>query len=144
MKIYKGTAKIKDNSTYVYKGHTLEITGVYMEYKNGKGMGVYADGSREYKLSLKGTKFEENYGTMSIIHDNHLENIELFETIELPLTEEETLQLIDFTSEQCYSLTNDKILEAFIKENTNQSVLPIPDLTTLYSEEEWKKRNNIK
>ncbi len=75
MKTYKGTCKVKDDSTYIYKGKTFEITGVYMEYKNGNGVGVLADGTRDYKLSLKGTEFEGKYGNMTVIHDRHLETL---------------------------------------------------------------------
>lgn len=140
MKTYKGTAKVKDDSTYVYKGHTLEITGIYIDYKNGKGVGIYADGTREYKLNLKGTEFHGKYGTMTVIHDSHLEDIELYETIELPLSEEETLALIDYTTNFIH-LDSPQILAGFIQANTKKSVLPIPDLTSLYSDKEWEKQN---
>lgn len=143
MKTYKGTAKVKNDSTYVYKGHTFEVTGVYLEYKNGNGNGIYADGTRDYKLSLKGTEFEgDRFGTMTVIHDSHLEDIELFETLVLPLNEQETLALIEFTRDR--NATNEDMLKYFIEENTKNSELPIPDLTTLYDEGEFRKRNNLK
>lgn len=144
MKTYKGTAKVKDDSTYVYKGHTLEITGVYIDYKNGNGNGVYADGTREYNLSLIGTPFEgKQYGTGTVIHDKELEDIKLVETISLPLTQEEIYELIEFTTDNIYN-SNEDILRMFIETNTKESVLPIPDPTTLYNDEEWEKRNNLK
>ncbi len=144
MKTYKGTAKVKDDSTYVYKGHTLEVTGVYMEYKNGNGNGVFPDGAREYKLNLIGTEFSPKYGTMTVIDCSQLENIELFETLELPLDEAETLQLIEFSQKYDSSISSKGILEAFIFENTKQAVLPYIDLTTLYDEDEFIRRNKLK
>lgn len=139
MKIITGKAKVKDDSTYIYKGHTLEVTGVYIEYKNGNGHGVYADGSREYKVSLIGTPFEEKYkGT--VIHDKHLENLELYQEVVLPLDEQETLELIAFAKP--YDLTpEDEILKLFLESKKGPHTPPTQDLDSLYDEEEWKRRN---
>lgn len=125
MKTYKGTAKVKDDSTYVYRGHTLEIVGVYSEYQDGKGHKYLPDGSRDYKISLVGTEFFDKYGKSTSILCKHLENIDLYETIELPLTEEETLDLIQFARERQISYSSEEILESFITANTKKSVLPI-------------------
>lgn len=124
MKTYKGTAKVKDDSTYIYRGHTLEIAGLYVEYQDGKGHKNLPDGSREYKISLVGTEFFDKYGAFTGLLCKHLENIELYETIELPLTEQETLDLIDYTTNFIY-LDSPEILAGFIEANTKKSVLPI-------------------
>lgn len=138
MKNYTGTAKVKDDSKYVYRGHTLNILGIYADYKNGNGDGVYADGTREYKLSLLGTEFEAKFGKTTVIYDNQLEDINLFETISIPLNEEEALNLIEFSKNSALDCKY-KILESFIKQGSKKSVLPIPDLSTLYDDEEFNK-----
>ena len=73
-----GTAKVKDDSNYIYAGHTFPITGIYHIHK-GKSR-VYADGSKEYYLSLIGSEFEERNGQKqeyTVIHEKHLEIIEI-------------------------------------------------------------------
>lgn len=145
MKNYSGKAKVKEDSDFIYAGKTLDIIGVYTEYRNGSGAGCYADGTREYKLSLLGTEFEfdgKYTQTLAVIHDSHLEIIELNETVVLPLTKQETLQLIEYCKSENVSCSYNETLENFIQENTKPSVLPIPDLSTLYSDEEWDKLNN--
>ena len=130
MKTYSGKAKIKEEYQHIYAGETLDITEVYIEYKNGQGMGVYADGSREYRLNLVGTKHEYDgkyHNTSTVIHDANLDIIELFETIKMPFNENETEELVKFIK------TNpDKGIVDYIKANTKESVPPVPDLTTLY------------
>lgn len=137
MKVITGTAKVKDDSTYVYKGHTLEVTGIYIDYKNGRGHGIFADGTREYKLNLVGTEFNPKFGTMTVIHDTHLENLDLYQTVILPLDEQETLELIEFA--QNTNIEGDKnILEAYLKSQIGIHTPPIPDLSTLHTEEEYE------
>jgi hypothetical protein len=76
----KGTAKVKDDSTYVYAGFTFDVIGVY-EFHNEKELDdIYPVGSITYKLSLKGTEWDE-WG-YTVIHDSHLENIQVEGTIE--------------------------------------------------------------
>ena len=143
MKIITGTAKVKDDSTYVYKGHTFEVLGVYMEYKNGNGSGIYADGTREYKLNLIGTEFNPKFGTMTVIHDTHLENLDLYQTVILPLDAQETLELIEFTKNT--NIEGEKnILEAYLKSQIGPHTPPIPDLSTLYTDEEWEAIRNTR
>lgn len=138
MKNITGTATIKPDSKYIYKDAILEITGVYIEYKNGNGAGVYPDGSREYKISLIGTPFVDVVkANGTVIHDSHLENIQLRETTELPLDKDETLELINFTK----SLTDksdSEILELFLKSKELPHTPPNQDTTSLYSDEEFK------
>lgn len=137
MKKYTGKVKVKDDSRFIYKGLTLDIIGVYIEYKNGSGMGISADGSREYRLSLEGTQWADRKNT--VIHDNELEIIELFETICLPLDKQETLELIAFTK-TTNLLSDAVILDAFIHANTKKSTPPVHDLTSLYTDEEWNEK----
>ncbi len=131
MKTYIGKAKVKDNSNYIYKGLTLDIIGVYEEFKNGSGMGVFADGSRSYKLSLEGKDFQHK---TTIIHNNHLENIELFETTILPLDNDECLELIEFTlCFHCNFWDKNQYLQKYIESKRNiKSVLPYIDYNSLY------------
>jgi hypothetical protein len=141
MKVITGKAKVKDDSEYIYKGHTLEITGVYIEYKNGNGEGVFADGSREYKLSLIGTPFEGKHGTVTVIHDSDLDILELFQEIKLPLDADETLKLVSFAKKFDKSCNSKEILEAFLESAKGPVEAPEHDLTTLYNDVEWEKRN---
>lgn len=72
-----GTAKVKDDSNYIYAGHTFPITGIYHIHKGGR---VFPDGSKDYYLSLIGSKFEERNGKKqeyTVIHEKHLEIIEI-------------------------------------------------------------------
>jgi|TARA_R110000824_G_scaffold105368_2_gene249276 hypothetical protein len=130
MKTHTGIAKVKEDYAIIYKGYTLPITKIKCDYKNGNGVGVYADGTREYELSLMGTPFVKSHGYKScVIHDSHLEIIELNETICLPFNVDETNRLIEFIKEDSNRTLND-----FIKVNTKRSELPTPDLSTLYEE----------
>lgn len=128
MKNYKGTCKVKDDSTYIYKGKTLKITGIYQKYENGSGMGVFPDGARSYKLCLIGMGFEY---TSTVIEDKHLENIELFECIDLPFNREEVLLFAEFCSKNNLKKAND-ILTEFLEESKKPSIIPKHDLSTLY------------
>lgn len=141
MKKYTGKVRVKSDSRYVYAGTTLNIIGVHNDYKNGNGLGVFADGTRDYKLSLVNTKFEEKFGKYTILHDSNLEILELNETLILPLDENEVLQLLAFVrgGSTPYNLT---LLNAFIQAQTKPSVLPIPDLSTIYDDSEFDKKNN--
>lgn len=140
MKTYSGTVKVKDDSRYVYKGLTLPIMEVYIDYKNGKGMGVYADGTREYRLSIIGSYFEvKNHGTNCVIHDSELENIDLYETISLPFDKEESFAFGEF----CKTNTAPSIeilFEDFIKASTKKSILPVPNMSTIYDDREFDRR----
>lgn len=143
MKVITGKAKVKDDSTYVYKGHTFEVLGVYMDYKNGSGSGVYADGTREYMINLVGSEFNPKYGTRTVIHDKHLENLELYQTVKLPLDEEEILELIEFT--QNTNIEGQKnILAAYLESQIGPHTPPIPDLSTLHTDEEWEVIRNAR
>lgn len=48
--------KVKEDSTWIYKGHTFKIIEVYM-IQSGK-WGVYEKGSMDLRLDLRGTEFE--------------------------------------------------------------------------------------
>jgi len=138
MKTYKGTAKVKDGINSIYKGLTLPIIEVNIEYKNGRGMGVYADGSRDYRLSLLNTIFVESHKyTNTVLHDTKLEDIQLFETITFPLSREESKELVKYIKDN-----PDKDLNDWIEGNTKPSILPEHDLSTLYErDEDWVKYN---
>lgn len=137
MKKYSGKAKVKDDSRFIYKGLTLDIIGISIEYKNGSGVGVYADGTREYRVSLEGTQWADRKNT--VIHDKDLEILELYQTICLPFDKQETLELIEFTK-TTNLLSDEAILDAFIHANTKPSTPPVPDLSSLYTDEEWYEK----
>lgn len=127
--------------------HPMEVValcGILASYNGNwfRAYGGYSDGSREYKINLVGTEFE-HVAKATVIHDMHLEDIELFQTLVMPLDELETLELIEFTKNSALDSKNE-ILEAFISENTKPSTLPIQDLTTIYDETEFNRRNNYK
>ena len=71
-----GTAKVKDTSDYRYKGLTLDIISIYVIHKDPNYADIYPVGSVEYRLSLKGTQWE-NEQTNTVIHDGQLENVRL-------------------------------------------------------------------
>ena len=78
--IWKGRAKVKEDTKWIYKGCELQIIELYTTHKNGYG--VYPDGTREFRLSLIGTKFENRNGqrqTTTVIPETDLEIIELEE-----------------------------------------------------------------
>ncbi len=58
MKAYRGTAKVKDTSNYVYAGHTFEVIGLYKETK----IMVKGDCSKDYQINIEGTEFQEKFG----------------------------------------------------------------------------------
>ena len=67
---------MKGNSIYAKLDvPELPIIGVYMTYENGNGQGIYPDGSREFMLSLEGTKWEGDEYT--VIHEKDLDILEL-------------------------------------------------------------------
>ena len=68
-----GTAKVKENTKWVYAGLTLPIIRIDSIVNNG--FGIYPDGSKHYRLSLEGTSFAERKYT--VIHEKDLEIIEL-------------------------------------------------------------------
>lgn len=73
---YSGRAVVKNDSVLSGVGiPELPIIGLYMTYKNGNGHGIFPDGSREFKLSLKGTKWEKDVYT--VIHEKDLNILEL-------------------------------------------------------------------
>lgn len=136
MKKYTGKAKVKEDTTWIYAGHTLDIIG-FREEKNGSGQGVIADGARQYVLSLEGTDFKYSC-THIYCHD--LEVLELFEEIILPLTDDETLELVGYCRDLRFTKSDAEILEDFLKRSHKASELSTPDLSTLYTEEEWTLR----
>lgn len=137
MKNITGTATLKPESNYIYKDVVLKITGVYVEYKNGNGAGVYPDGSREYNISLIDTPFVDVVKVnATVIHDSHLENIQLRETTELPLDKDETLELINF-SKSLSDKSDSEILDLFLKSKELPHTPPSQDTTSLYSDEEF-------
>lgn len=72
----EGLAKVKEDTSYIYAGYELIITGVYMTYKDGKGFDIFPDGSRMLILSLKDTEWEGRHtGDYTIIHEKDLEII---------------------------------------------------------------------
>lgn len=138
MKKVTGKAKFKKSSTYVYakSENVFDIVGIYIEYKNGRGMGVFADGEREYKINLVGTEFEEKYGKQTVIACRELEIIELNQVTEFPLNSEESLRLLDFVSKNSLKIhTKEKMLEAFLESEKRKSELPFIDLSTIYEDE---------
>lgn len=74
-----GTVKVKDDSSYIYKGATLKILGIYMVHKEYAWESPFKPGSVDYKLCLKGTEWESRYpkSPYTIIHENHLEDIKV-------------------------------------------------------------------
>ena len=79
-----GTVKVKEDSSYIYKGATLKILGIYMVHREYEWESPFKPGSVEYKLCLKGTEWEARYQTApyTIIHENHLEDIKVEGTLE--------------------------------------------------------------
>lgn len=77
-KHYTGKATVKSDSTWRYKGLTLDIVELYMTYNNYPE--VYPIGTRVFKLSLKGTQWfdEQEY---TFIPETDLENVEAEEDI---------------------------------------------------------------
>ncbi len=74
---YTGKAIVKSSTIgqkWRYDGHTLNIIGLSMV--NVNGYGVYPDGTREFKLSLKGTEWEYD-GQYTVIAETDLEILEL-------------------------------------------------------------------
>jgi hypothetical protein len=131
MKIITGKAKVKDTSDYIYKGLVLDIIGAYIQYKNGSGMGVYPDGSTDFRLSLEGYDF--GYKTTVINDYFHLDILELRQTIVLPFDLQESTLLVQFTKENQHLADNEVITE-FIKKESKQIPHPIYDLTSLYDD----------
>lgn len=144
MKIITGIARVKPESNYIYKDFDLKITGISQEYRNGSGQGIYPDGSREYRICLRNTPFQERVKASStVIHDKELDILELFETIELPLNENETLELINFSKN--HSSENDnEILKLFLKSKTGQHTPPKQDPLSIYSDEEYEEARKCK
>jgi len=140
MKTYSGSAKVKENSNWVYKGATLPITEIYFDYKNGNGNGVFPDGSREYRLDITNHPFGiENGYKSTVIHDKDLENIKLFETICLPFDKGEIFDFAEYCQVNV-GQTIEYLLDNFIKLHTKPSILPTPDMTTVYDNEEFERR----
>lgn len=72
-----GTVKVKDSSSYKYRGLVLPIIGINCIYTNPAYADIYPIGSIEYKLSLVDTEWADHKYT--IIHDSHLEDIQITE-----------------------------------------------------------------
>jgi len=69
-----GTAKVKDDSSFRYKGLTLNIIGVYNVHMSEICHDIYPLGSVTYKLSLDGTQWEGEQ-SYTVIHESELEDI---------------------------------------------------------------------
>jgi len=69
--IYIGKVRVNDNSNLIYAGSELNIIGVYMTHKPN---GTYLDNTREFKLSLKGTKYDHEY---TVINETELTILEI-------------------------------------------------------------------
>jgi len=72
---YRGRAIVK-NKDYRYYGLELEIIGLSFIHKNGNG--VFQDGTREFKLSLKNTEWEKEQ-SYTVLPETYLEILELYE-----------------------------------------------------------------
>lgn len=75
---YKGKAivRTKGNRRLIYEGHTLQIIGLYMTHREHDG--DILSGTREFRLSLIGTPFEESLGYKdTVINERDLEILEL-------------------------------------------------------------------
>ncbi len=131
MKIITGKAKVKETSEYIYKGLTLDIVEAYTKYKNGSGMGVFPDGSTDFRLSLEGYGF--GYKTTIINDYFHLDILELRQTLVLPFDLEESMLLVQFTKENPH-LTDNEVITEFIKKESKQIPHPVYDLTSLYDD----------
>ncbi len=69
---FETIAKIKEDSTMIYKGLELPILGLYMTYEDG--LGVYPDGTRVFDLCLKGTTFVKSHGyEFAVIEETRFE-----------------------------------------------------------------------
>lgn len=79
------TAKVKENTSWIYAGHTLKILEKRKASKIEEELGL----GPQYKLSLKGTEFEQRYpkSPYTFIHGKDLEVDEM--------TDEEREQLQD-------------------------------------------------
>lgn len=70
---YTGKAKVKENTDWIYAGHTLPIIGVYCIH-NHERSSAFPRGSKSYRLSLEGTEFKYKE---TVIHEKDLEILEL-------------------------------------------------------------------
>ena len=75
------TAKLRDDSEFRYKGLTLNILCIYEQHLDEDCHDIYPVGSVTYKLSLRGTEWEDeqNY---TVIHDGELEWVKAIGTVE--------------------------------------------------------------
>lgn len=67
--------KVKENSTFIYKGATLKILGVNMIFPDLTPEGdedIDRDGWVEYDVDLEYTKFEERYGKRTSLPEHEL------------------------------------------------------------------------
>lgn len=67
-----GKATVKADSKFRYKGLELDIIALHNVYDGFNS--VYPDGTREFRLSLKGTQWE-NEQTFTVMTELELENI---------------------------------------------------------------------
>lgn len=124
MKGLSGKAKVKDDSTYRYRGLTLPIIGIYMVHNNPAYADIYPVGSVEYKLSLVGTEWEHEYSegnAYTVIHEIHLENIEFEGTVEANVwynrfKDKFTQGVINDLFNQDGTKTVDEIYDAYLKQ----------------------------
>ena len=124
-----GTAKVKDTSCYIYKGLTLKILGVNQHHTNEEYNDIYPVGSVTYKLSLKGTEWDDRDYT--IIHESELEDIKTEGSLEAELwynklkTEGQKVINELFNSDNLKSV--DEIYEAFNNAKVRQESFKIYD-----------------
>ena len=76
-----GTAKVKDDSKYRYKGLTLNIVGVYIHHMDELCHDIYTLGTVTYRLSLEGTEWGDKQRT-TVLHDSELEDIKTDGSVE--------------------------------------------------------------
>jgi len=131
MKVITGKARYKKESRFIYNTDEkliFDITKVYITTTAKSCVGVYPVGSREYRLSLVGTEWDDSDGKYkkdTVCHDSELIILELYETVTLPLTDEECYKLVDFIKED-----STRVLQDFLDANIRVSNFPIIDLST--------------
>lgn len=115
-----GTVKVKDNSTYKYKGLTLNILGIHQVYTDESISDIYPINSVEYKLSLIGTEWESSVYT--IIHDSHLEDIKIEGSVEVEVwwnkLGEDGIKVIKQLFDKSDTKTKEELYELFQKQVT--------------------------
>jgi len=115
MKNLTGKARYKKESNYIYNDESNYV------------FDIMQSGFSEYRLNLVGTPWEfmngESRRTSTVTHGSHLIILELYQTMTLPLTEEETHQLVVYIKED-----STRTLQDFLDANSKPSAFPIIDL----------------